>query len=117
MFGDKTVTTLFEFWVKKTTEMFGHIDCKAADRINRNCYMNVLITSGTAEQVTRFMGEPCEATGTWMGSITTIMVAGGFKFKAMVFSNMDDPEVEGKLGGAVLGVHWSAKEDIMAVSP
>ena len=28
---------------------------------------------------------------------------------------MNDPEIEAKLGGAVLGVHWSAKDDLMAV--
>ena len=56
-----------------------------------------------AKQVARFMGGPSKMTGTWTGSITVIMAAGSFKFKAMALSRMDDPEVE-------------AKEDIMVVS-
>ena len=48
-------------------------------------------------------------------TIAAIMAAGGFKFKAMAFSGMDNPEIEAKLGGAVLGVHWSAKDDLMVV--
>ena len=43
--------------------------------------------------------------------IAAIMGAAGFKFKEMVSSRMDDPNIEAKLGGAVLGIHWSATED------
>ena len=69
--------------------------------------MDDLITGGTLEQVTRFMGEACGTTGTWTRTIKAIMAIGGFKFKAMAVSGMDDPEVKAKLGRAVLGVHWS----------
>jgi len=56
-----------------------------------------------------------EVTGSWKGSITVIMATGGFKFKAMAFSRMEDPEIKPKLGGAILGVHRRPKEDMMAV--
>ena len=104
MFADKLAMTTFEICVAKTTERFGDIDLEATDRIDHNRYVDDLITSGTLEQVLRFMGEPCCTTGTWTRTIVKIMAAGGFKFKAMAFSGMDNPEIEAKLGGAVLGV-------------
>ena len=66
--------------------------------------MDDLITGGTLEQVKRFMFAPSSATGTWTRTILAIMAADGFKFKAMAFSGMNDPKIEAKLGGAVLGV-------------
>ena len=83
---------------------FGNNDQEAADRIDCDCYVDDLITSGTLKQVKRFMGAPCSATSTWTGTIVAIMAAGSFKFKAMAFSGMNVPEIKAKLGGAVLGV-------------
>ena len=84
------------FWTchrKPWGRRFGDINCEAADRINHNHYVDHLFTSSMPEQVARFMDKPCKATGTWTGSIMGIMAADHFKFKAMVFSRMDDPEV------------------------
>ena len=79
----------------KTIERFGDIDREAANRIDHNRYMDDLITGGTLEQVKRFMGVPCSATSTWTRNHRDKMAAGGFKFKAMAFSGMDDPNSQG----------------------
>ena len=64
MFGDKPATTLFEICVEKTTEKFGDINKEAANKINWDWYVDDLVTGGTADQVARFMGKLCNATGT-----------------------------------------------------
>ena len=54
-FGDRLAAVLLEICVKRTIELFGHLDPEAATKLLQDHYVDDIATGGTRAQVTRYI--------------------------------------------------------------
>ena len=87
---------------------------KKINIVKHDNFVDNIITGDTAKEVKRFKGiedenQQCNVT------ISSIMASGGLQLKAMVVSGEKDVPALEKLGGAVLGLGISTKNDLLYV--
>ena len=113
-FWDRPAATLLHNCVNLCFTLCQEIGVMAAERVKRDNIMNDIITGGTAEEVKRFKGIEDE-NQRCNGTVSEIMASGGLQLKAMVVSGEEDGPALEKLGGAVLGLGFSTKKDLLFV--
>ena len=112
--GDRPAACSLEIVVAMIVEMFGHIDPVASQRILGDRYVDDLPTGGTKHEVNRFVGtekEDLQCTGT----IPEIFRNTDLKLKVIARSGETDGKKLQLLGGAVLGLGYSAENDRLAI--
>ena len=105
MFGDRPAGAIASTAVKKTADIYEHIDPIAAKRIINDSYVDDIATGA----------ETREAANTLKNGIEAILKKGGFKIKGFVTSGDVTEEELSLLGsgevGRVLGIGWDPRKD------
>ena len=115
-FGDRPAAVLLEICIKKTIELFGHLDPEAAVKILLDRFVDDLASGGTWLQVLRYMGVEDKVTLQCDGTMPTILRKGGLVLKAMVPGGEKDAAKLEMLGRAVLGIPYDAETDTMSIT-
>ena len=115
-FGDRPAAVLLEICIKRTIELFGHLDPEVAMKILRDRFVDDIATGGSLEQVLRYMGAENKETLQCDGTMPTILGKGGLLLKVIVPGGEKNVEKLEKLGRAVLGIPYSAETDTIAIS-
>ena len=113
--GDIPATAILEVVIKKTLTMFGCLDLIASQRLERDRYVDDVVTGGDEKEVERFVGEEDPTTYQRTGTIPQIMSRAGLKFKAIAVSGEPDGPKLQKLGGTVLGHNYSTEKDMLTI--
>ena len=90
------------------------IDTTAAERVQRDNFVDDIITEGTVKEVSRFKGTKDDNLK-WVGTVPKIMATVGLKLKAISVSRKDNGRALENLGGSVLGLGFNTKEDLLYV--
>ena len=113
-FRDRPAATLLHICVHRCLSLFKKIDIVAAARVKHDNFVDDIITGGTAEEVKKFKGIKDE--NQWCNStVSMIMASGGLRLKEMMVSGEEDGPFLKKLGGAVLGLWFSAENNLLYV--
>ena len=114
-FGDRCAAGQLEAAKRKCADQGVDVDPVTAVRIKEDMYVDDGTTGGTRAEVERFVGKLDPDTGLFDGTVQKILSLGNFAIKGFVSSGCQDQKVMDLLGNSVLGYHWDAREDVMAV--
>ena len=116
-FGDKPAGVFLDIVLKKVASQFAHIDPLAAEKINKDRYVDDVATGGSREEVDRMVGKCVGGTNKFEtnGTLSQILSNGSLKLKAIVTSGETDKEKISKLGSLVLGTGWDPTLDQLYV--
>ena len=108
-FGDRPSAAIAVTAVRKTAEIYSHINPTAAERIIDDSYVDDIATGE----------DDYESVETLKAGITDILAYGGFKLKGFVTSgDVSDDDLlllgAGNIG-LVLGIGWDPREDVFTV--
>ena len=113
-FGDRPAMAILEEGKERAVEEGGHLDLLASKAISEDSYCDDGLTGGSAEEVSRMIGDCSkeeDGTLTYSGTIAKVLATVGFKVKMMVSSRSCDVDAMEKMGGSVLGHKWDPMED------
>ena len=113
--GDRPAATILEVVIKKTLRMFGKIDPLAAHRLERDRFVDDIVTGGTTEEVDRFFGTEDPDSLQCSGTMPQILKNGNLRFKALARSGEKDGDKLLKLGAGVLGHGYSTEHDMITI--
>lgn len=82
----------------------------AARQLLRNSYVDDVGGSGAGEDVARMRGRKDE-DGKYTGTVPRILLAAGFRAKALIASGTGDKAELEAMGGKFLGLHYCASTD------
>ena len=116
-FGDKPAGVFLDIVLRKVAVMFKHIDPSAAEKLNKDRYVDDVATGGTNEEVNRMAGVCVGGDNKFEtdGTLSKILSEGSLKLKAVVTSGEQDIEKIAKLGKFVLGMGWDPSLDIVSI--
>ena len=114
-FGDRCASGFLEIAIKKTAEANKEIDPMAAERIQKDRFVDDFASGGTPNEVARFVGEE-DVDLQCNGTFPTILAKGGLRLKAIVTSGETDSEKLDKLGRKVLGLGFDASVDSISIN-
>ena len=115
-FGDRPAAVLLEICIKRTIELFGHLDPEVAMKILMDRFVDDIATGGSLEQVLRYMGVENKETLQCDGTMPSILRKGGLLLKVIVPGGEQNVGKLEKLGRAVLGIPYSAETDTISIS-
>ena len=115
-FGDKCTALGLDI-VKKKVARAGRDINEAAVKMIEKDYVVDGFGGGTDKDVVRLMGKKKDPRGEIMfeGTVPTIMARGGFYIKYMVRDGEDQPKVLEQFGGAILGIPWHTRTNIICM--
>ena len=111
-FGDACAATQLEVAKDLIADAGEYIDAEASKRIKDDVYVDDLLSGGTAEKVSRFVGDKT-ADGSYDGTFFQILALGNFKIKAMNISGQSPISDSDLLGNKVLGYGYDFSTDML----
>ena len=113
-FGDRPAANFLELGKNLTADAGEMIDPVASKKIKLDSYVDDGVTGGSRSEVNRMVGARLE-DGTYSGTIGQIFKKGPLRTKVMVVSGETDKSATDLIDNKVLGYHWEASTDNMAV--
>ena len=114
-FGDRPAAVILDVVIKLTVQMFGGLDLLAAKRLKEDMFVDDLVSGGTDDEISRYVGEEDPDTLQCSGTMPTILAQGRFTLKAIAWTGEHDGPKLIKLGAAVLGLGFSTQYDTLTV--